>query len=126
MYRHVSSETSKYKDSSSESDRSSDSSSEESSEEVVVIRQTTQATTTVVTTTDSMTTSAITHVTMEDRSTISPQPETDNTDKPIERETTPPAGTPSTPIPKSSSSVTHRVTSVIPTEAPITENRGDN
>lgn len=133
MYRHVSrsTESSKYKDSSSDSDQSSDSSSEESrssegsSKEVDL---TTQATTFAVTTmtTDSMITSTMTDVTTGGRSTITPQTETDNTDKPIERETTPLAGTTSTSIPESSTSVTHCVTRDIPTDAPITDNRGDN
>lgn len=137
MYRQISrSNESKYKGSFSESDQSSDSSaqesadssesrsSEESSKEVV-ITQTTRATTTRTMTTDSMITFAVTDVTTGEMSTSTLEPEID-TDRPVVAETTPPAGTPTTPAPESSTGVTHCVTKDIPTEGPITENRGDN
>lgn len=124
-----STESSSYGDSSSESHHSLDSSSEssesessesesseESSEELLITDQTTPA----------VTTTAMTTITTGDGSTLTPEPDTVSTGE-TNVTATPPGQVPTTPAGVTSpGNVTHCVTELIPTAAPITENRGDN
>ncbi|XP_040914121.1 secretory calcium-binding phosphoprotein 8 [Toxotes jaculatrix] len=101
---------------SSQSNSSDDDSSEEVTDQTPPPVTTDAMTTTAVTTTAVTTTAAITTVTMEDNSTITTEPGTMNTNMPIE----------TTPVTMTPGNVTLCVTKDIPTEPPITENRGDN
>ncbi|XP_060918038.1 uncharacterized protein LOC132992622 [Labrus mixtus] len=108
-------QTSSEEGSSSDHSEESSESSEDSSEEVLIP----DLTTPVMTTTTTMST-----ITTQDKSTLSPGPVTVTTHQPT---ASPPATTPTTPVMVTSPiSVTQNVTQGSPTAAPITDNRGDS